>query len=208
VFRIADKPIPVELDLEAGADPAHVVTGVIGGIQRNMAKLESLCDINLLSRTADTIQSARFTGIFGIGASGLVAQDFCQKLIRIGHLCSAPVDTHLQITAACNLTASDAAFIVSYSGESPAMLACAEWAKKNNAGLITLTMDSANSLRGMADIPLLVPPLEPVYRSGATVSRLNQLAMVDMVYTLILSKDPDGAAMALDRTMAATHLEQ
>jgi DNA-binding MurR/RpiR family transcriptional regulator len=50
-----------------------------------------------------------------------------------------------------------------------------------------------------------VPSLEPVYRTGATVSRLNQLAVVDMIYALILSKDPGRAAGALEQTMAATH---
>ena len=205
VFRISDERLPSDLELNVD-DPAKVVKGVLGGIQRNTARLESICDVNLLVRAADLILKARFTGIFGIGASGLVAQDLYQKLIRIGFLCTAPQDTDLQITAAVNLKAGDTAFIISYSGETPSMLRCAEGAKKNKISLITLTMESPNSIRALADVPLLVPSLEPVYRSGATVSRLNQLAVIDMIHFLLLSKKLNGTARALEQTMTATHI--
>jgi DNA-binding MurR/RpiR family transcriptional regulator len=206
VFLITNDQLPEDMEAEIGTDPAGIVKGVITGIQRNLLRLESLCDVHLLFDAAERIREARFIGFFGVAASGLVAQDFYQKLTRTGFMCSAPIDTDLQITAACNLRPEDVAFIVSYSGETPTMLRCAEMAKQNGARLITLTMETVNSLRTMADIALLVPSLEPVYRSGATVSRLNQLAVVDMIHFLILSKDPDNAARALEQTMAATHL--
>jgi DNA-binding MurR/RpiR family transcriptional regulator len=206
VFNFTNEQLPDDVEGETEADPVHIIKGVIGGIQRNLARLESLCDIHLLYKAAELLRNARFIGFFGIGASGLVAQDFYQKLARTGFLCTAPQDTDLQITAACNLKKEDTAFIISYSGESAAMIRCAEVAKKNVAGLITLTMETDNSLRALADIPLLVPSLEPVYRSGATVSRLNQLAVVDMLHFLILSKERDKVAKALEQTMAATHL--
>ncbi|MCL2834073.1 MAG: MurR/RpiR family transcriptional regulator [Treponema sp.] len=206
VFLISYDKLPKDMETEGSTEPAGIIKGVVNDIQRNLSRLESLCDVHLLSEAASRIRESRFTGFFGIGASGLVAQDFYQKLIRTGFLCTAPVEADLQITAAVNLKPGDTAFIISYSGENSAMLRCAEVAKKNTACVITLTMESANSLRSMADIPLLVPALEPVYRSGATVSRLTQLAVVDMIHFLILSKDPDSAARALEKTMAATHL--
>ena len=206
VFRISDEYLPHDLNLNAKTDTAGIIKGVIGGIQRNMARLESLCDVHLLNRAVDLIREARFISLFGIGASGLVAQDLFHKLTRIGFPCAAPVDTHLQITTAVNLKPRDLAFIISYSGESPDMLRCAERAKNNKAGLIALTMETSNSLRAMADIPLLVPSLEPVYRSGATVSRLSQLAVVDMIHFLLLSRGLDGAAHTLEQTMTATHI--
>jgi DNA-binding MurR/RpiR family transcriptional regulator len=206
VFSFTNEQLPEDVEPETDVDPVHIIKGVIGGIQRNLARLESLCDIHLLYKAAELLRKARFIGFFGIGASGLVAQDFYQKLARTGFLCTATQDTDLQITAACNLKKEDAAFIISYSGESAAMIRCAEVVKKNMAGLITLTMETDNSLRALADIPLLVPSLEPVYRSGATVSRLNQLAVVDMIHFLIISKERDKVAKALEQTMAATHL--
>jgi DNA-binding MurR/RpiR family transcriptional regulator len=170
-----------------------------------MARLESLIDIPLMNRVVELIRSARMNYIFGIGASGLAAQDLAQKLIRIGFPCSCFQDTDLQITAACNLQKGDIAFIVSYSGETPAMLTVSELARKKGATVISLTMETENTLRASADIALLVPSLERIYRSGATVSRLTQLAVIDMIYSLLISRDLNTAIMAMEETMSATH---
>jgi DNA-binding MurR/RpiR family transcriptional regulator len=205
VFRTTDERFLPELELESNMDGAQVVKGVIGGVQRSIARLESLSDVHQLSRTAELICSARMNYVFGVGASGLVAQDFYQKLIRIGIPCSHSQDTDLQITAACNLKKEDTACIISYSGENPAMITVSGWAKKNGAAIITLTMETENTLRKAADIPLLVPSLERVYRTGATVSRINQLTVIDMIYSLIISRNLDTSITALEQTMAATH---
>jgi DNA-binding MurR/RpiR family transcriptional regulator len=205
VFRTSDERFLPDLALESDMEPALVVKGIIGGIQRGMARLESLVDIPLLNRTAELIRSARMNYIFGIGASGLVAQDLAQKLLRIGFPCSSFQDTDLQITAACNLQKGDAAFIVSYSGETPAMITVSRWARKKGADVITLTMETENTLRASADTALLVPSLERIYRAGATVSRLTQLAVIDMIYSLLISKDLNTAIMAMEETMSATH---
>jgi DNA-binding MurR/RpiR family transcriptional regulator len=205
IFRSSDDRFLPDMELESDMNPALVVKGVIGGIQRSIARLESLIDIPLISRAAELIRSARMNYIFGIGASGLAAQDLSQKLIRIGFPCSCFQDTDLQITAACNLQAGDLAFIISYSGETPAMLTVSKWARKKGAAIISLTMETENTLRKSADLALLVPSLERIYRTGATVSRINQLAVIDMIYTLLVSGDLDHSIRALEETMAATH---
>jgi DNA-binding MurR/RpiR family transcriptional regulator len=205
VFRTSDERFLPDLEFESDMEPALVVKGIIGGIQRGIARLESSIDISLLNRAVELIRSARMNYIFGIGASGLVAQDLVQKLLRIGFPCSCFQDTDLQITAACNLQKGDAAFIVSYSGETPAMITVSQWARKKGAEVITLTMETENTLRASADIALLVPSLERIYRAGATVSRLTQLAVIDMIYSLLISKDLNTAIKAVEETMSATH---
>jgi DNA-binding MurR/RpiR family transcriptional regulator len=205
VFNIPDERFLPDLELESDMDPALVVKGVIGNIQRNLARLLSLSDINLLNKSAELIRRARSTGVFGVGASGVVALDLYQKLIRIGLPCFYSQDEDLQITAACNLRRDDVVCVISYSGENPVMITVAEWARKKGAPIITLTMETENTLRKAGNIPLLVPSLERVYRSGAMVSRINQLAVIDMIYSLLISKDLDASIMALEQTMAATH---
>ena len=205
VFRISDERFLPDLDLESDMNPSLVAKAVIGGIHRSMDRLEAICDVHFLGQAAGMIRKARLTSIFGIGASGLVAQDLYQKLIRIGIPCANTQDSHLQLTAACNLKPEDAAFIISYSGETPDMISCAKWAKKTGAAIITLTMESANTLRSYADVTLEVPSLERIYRTGATVSLINQMAIIDMIYFLLVSGNLDLSIRALEETMAATH---
>ena len=205
VFRSSPKRYLPNQDLEPGKDPAAVVKDVIDSIQRSMAWLESLSDIHLLSQAAELINSARMNYIFGTGASSLVAQDMYQKLIRIGIPCSAPTDTDLQITAACNLNKEDTALVISYSGETPSMLTVGEWARKKEANLITLTRETDNSLQASAGLALLVPSTEQILRPGAMVSRISQLAVIDMLYSLLLTRNLNKAIHALEETLIATH---
>ena len=205
VFRISPERYLPNQDLEPGKDPAAVVKDIIGSIQRSMAWLESISDIHLLGRAADMINTSRMNYIFGVGASSLVAQDMFQKLVRIGIPCSAPLDTDLQITAACNLTKKDSALIISYSGETPAILTIGEWARKKESAVITITRETNNTLRSFADIALLVPSTEQILRPGAMVSRISQLAVVDMLYSLLLNKNLSNAIHALEETLIATH---
>ncbi len=205
VFRNSGERYPPDLELESDTNPASAVKGVIRSLQRSLARLETVADVNLLEKAAATLLGARLTYAFGVGASGLVALDLYQKFIRIGLPCAYAQDTDMQITAACNLRADDTAFVISYSGETRAMVAVAGQARRAGATVITLTMDGANALRNLADIPLVIPALERVYRTGAAVSRINQLAVVDMIYTIIVSKNLDTFISAIERTMEATH---
>ena len=205
VFRSSPKRYLPNQDLDPGKEPAAVVKDVIGSVQRSMAWLESLSDIHLLNKAAEMIGSAGMNYVFGVGASSLVAQDMYQKLVRIGIPCSAPLDTDLQITAACNLKKGDSALIISYSGETPAMLAVGEWARKKEAAVITLTRETDNTLRSWADAALLVPSTEQILRPGAMVSRICQLAVIDMLYSLLLTRNLRSAIHALESTLIATH---
>jgi DNA-binding MurR/RpiR family transcriptional regulator len=77
--------------------------------------------------------------------------------------------------------------------------------KKQGAKIVSLTRDTDNPLRRMADVPLVVPVTEGIYRTGAMVSRITQLAVVDMLYSLLIVKDLDGARSSLERTAEAVH---
>ena len=205
VFRTSDERFLPDLELESDMNPAMVVKGIIGSIQRSTARLESLVDIHMLEKAVDVIQSARVNHCFGVGASNLVALDMYQKLIRIGLPCSCSQDTDLQIVAACNLRPEDAALIISYSGENPVMIRVAEWARSKGAKIITLTMETENTIRKFGDIPLVVPADERVYRPGATVSRINQLTVVDMIFSILISKNLNNTILSIEETMGATH---
>lgn len=209
VFRISDERFLSNFELESDMDPALVVVGVIGEIHRNMDRLESICDVHHINLAVDIIRKAHLIDIFGVGASALAAQDLYQKLVRIGFPCATTFDTHLQITSACNLKKGDAAFIISYSGEIPEMISCARWAKKKGASLITLTMETENTLSSFADVALKVPSQERISKTGgATVSLINQIALNDMIYFLLVSKNLDPSIQALKETTAAVHRQE
>jgi len=205
VFRDYDERFVPDLDLESGASAERVIHNVIGFSQRGLSLLGSNLDPRAVERAADRIASASMTVLFGVGASGIVAYDFLQKLLRIGIPSSFTADLDLQVTAAATLRPEDAAFIVSYSGENAGMIEAARQARSRGAVVIGLTMSGENTIRSLSDINLLVPASEKIYRQGAATSRINQLTVVDILYSIIVSRNLDASIAAMERTMRATH---
>ncbi len=208
VFKDSDERFYPDLDLESEASAPVVIQNVIGFAQRSLALLQTIIDPQLVDAAADRILASRMTVLFGVGASGIVAYDFFQKLLRIGIPASWSADTDLQVTAASSLLTDGTAFIVSYSGENAAMVEAARQARNRGATIICLTMDSPNTLRSLSDIVLLVPASERVYRQGAVTSRINQLTVIDILYSIIISRNLDASIAAIERSMRATHRQQ
>jgi DNA-binding MurR/RpiR family transcriptional regulator len=208
VFRDSDERFIPDLDLESDASPERVIQSVIGHSQQGLSLLGSVLDPVAVGAAADAILGAATTVLLGVGASGVVAYDFLQKLLRIGLPSSYTADTDLQVTAASMLRATDAAFVVSYSGENASMCEAARQARGRGATVISLTMDSPNTIRSLAGIQLLVPASERIYRQGAVTSRINQLTVVDILYSIIVSRNLDSSIAAIERTMQATHLRK
>jgi DNA-binding MurR/RpiR family transcriptional regulator len=205
VFRDQDERFVPDLDLESGAPAERVIRNVIGFSQRGLSLLGSRLDPRAVEAAAGAILGASMTALFGVGASGIVAYDFLQKLLRIGLPSSFTADLDLQVTMATSLKPSDVAFVVSYSGENTGMIEAARQAKGRGATVVGLTMDSGNSVRSLASIELLVPSSERIYRQGAVSSRINQLTVVDILYSIIVSRNLDASIAAIERTMQATH---
>jgi len=205
VFSDSDERFIPDLDLESVTSPEKVIRTVIGFSQRGLSLLGSILDPKALEAASDAIIGASMTALFGVGASGIVANDFLQKLLRIGLPSSFTSDTDLQVTMAASLKPTDVAFVVSYSGENEGMIEAAKQASSRGATVVSLTMDSANTIRSIAKIKLLVPASEKIYRQAAVTSRINQLTVVDILYSIIVSKNLDMSIAAIERTMQATH---
>jgi DNA-binding MurR/RpiR family transcriptional regulator len=205
VFDNYDERYVPDLELESETAPAAVIHSVIQRLQQSFTALERTLDGDSLEQAVNAILSARYTALFCVGASGVVAFDFMPKLVRLGLPVFYTHDTDLQLTAASTLKQQDCAFIISYSGENDSMKAAAEQLRKNKVPIISLTMDSDNTIRRLSSIHISVPASERIYRQGASTSRINQLAVIDMLYSLMVSKNLDASIEAIEQTMASTH---
>lgn len=208
VFRGADERFLPNLELESDASAQEVIKNHVEVAQRSLSHLGSVLDHAQVEATVERILGSAQTGLFGIGASGVVAYDFFQKLLRIGLPASFTLDNDLQVTMASSLREVDTAFVVSYSGENASMIEVCRQAKARKVTLVTLTMDGPSTVRSLGDISLLVPASERIYRQGAVSSRLNQLTVIDILYSLLISRRLDPSIAAMERSMRATHRQK
>jgi DNA-binding MurR/RpiR family transcriptional regulator len=191
------------LDLDSSHDPAVVASRIIDRTRQSLLDLERILDPVALERASDVIGKASYVHLFGIGASGMVAYDFYQKLQRIGVRCGYVQENHVQIIAACSLKKGDVGIFISYSGETDDIVRAAREARMNAALIITLTKIGDVPLAAEADIPLRIPASETAMRQGAITSRIDQLAVVDTLFSLIISRDLEGTIESMERTLHA-----
>ncbi|MGO1401128.1 MAG: MurR/RpiR family transcriptional regulator [Flaviflexus sp.] len=164
------------------------------------SRMLSLSDLSAV--VADVVAAERIQ-VFGVGASGLVALDFEQKLERIGLVTDCSIDPHRAITIAALATDKTVTFGFSHSGSTVDTLEALRIAGANGATTVGVTNSPDSPLAKMADKTLLTAARETTFRSGATGSRLAQLMIVDCLFVAIAQQTFEASIRALEVTRAA-----
>ncbi|GAA0851679.1 MurR/RpiR family transcriptional regulator [Paenibacillus glucanolyticus] len=176
-------------DIVAGNPLAGIVEAIESNHLTSIRDTTELLDLGQLERAVDALCRAKRIDLYGVATSSIVAQDFYQKLIRIGKNCTAFADSHMQITSASTLTSSDVAVAVSYSGETPETIDALTCAKDTGAFTISVTSYRSSAISSMADITLYSSSLEEGMRRGDMASRIAQLHIIDILFMGMASRD-------------------
>ncbi len=121
---------------------------------------------------------------FGVGNSGIVAQDAQHKFFRLGFHTISHSDGHMQIMSASLLGPGDCLVVFSNSGRTSDLLDSCEIAKKNGATTIVVTA-SGSPLANAGKIHLAADHPESYEKFSPMVSRLLHLMIVDVLATTV-----------------------
>ncbi len=121
---------------------------------------------------------------FGVGNSGIVAQDAQHKFFRLGFHTISHSDGHMQIMSASLLGPGDCLVVFSNSGRTRDLLDSCEIAKKNGATTIVVTA-SGSPLANAGKIHLAADHPESYEKFSPMVSRLLHLMIVDVLATTV-----------------------
>ena len=194
-----------DIQLEARMDVATVAREAVRRSKEGLDRLLDILNNESIQLTVERILASRTVYLFGVGASNLVAQDMAQKLQRLGIAGYSWSDSEMQVTAACAMTDADMALAFSWSGETAPLLRAVAEARKSGAWVAAITRMGSSQLARQADCLLAIPAIESTFRLGATVSRIAQLTVVDILYTALVSWDLERALPLIERSMRATH---
>ncbi|MEK3788949.1 MurR/RpiR family transcriptional regulator [Paenibacillus sp. FSL K6-1230] len=176
-------------DIVAGNPLSRIVEAIAANHLASISDTTRLLDMERLEKAVELLCRANRIDLYGMATSSIVAQDFYQKLVRIGKNSTAFADSHMQITSASTLGPEDVALAVSYSGETPETIDALRVAKENGAATLSLTSYGSNTLARTADIPLFSSSLEEGMRRGDMASRIAQLHVIDILFTGMVSAD-------------------
>ncbi|MEK3731468.1 MULTISPECIES: MurR/RpiR family transcriptional regulator [Paenibacillus] len=176
-------------DIVAGKNLADIVEAIESNHLTSIRDTTQLLDLGQLERAVNALCGAKRIDLYGVATSSIVAQDFYQKLVRIGKNCTAFADSHMQITSASTLSEGDVAVAISYSGETPETIDALTCAKDAGAFTISITSYRSTRLSKLSDIPLYSSSLEEGMRRGDMASRIAQLHIIDILFMGMASRD-------------------
>ena len=177
-----------------------IISNVMNNAISSIHNLNKFLNNDTLESVVSAIKNSRHILICGVGASGVVAKDFHQKLVRIGILSNCDDDFDLAKVQVTSFDSRDLVIAFSYSGMKSEIKSIVSIAKEKGATVIAITRAGSNPIANSANYHIPVAPSEAIFRDGATVSRLQMLIVVDILYQMLINSNSTSALATLKET--------
>ena len=133
---------------------------------------------------AETHSTGKRIEFYGVGNSGIVAQDAQHKFFRLGMNTIAYSDGHMQVMSASMLGKGDCVVVISNSGRTRDLMDACDIARKRGATTIVITA-SGSPLAAAGHIHLTADHPESYDRYSPMVSRLLHLLIIYILATAV-----------------------
>ncbi|MBI5719917.1 MAG: MurR/RpiR family transcriptional regulator [Burkholderiales bacterium] len=178
----------VDEDDKAGDIVVKVVDNAVAAFLRYRNAAGQQAMEQAIAALAEAGQAGRRIEFYGVGNSGIVAQDAQHKFFRLGVSSAAVSDGHVQVMSATMLREGDCAVIISNSGRSRDLLDVAEIARRKGATVIVITASGSPLAKeamqgGARHVLLAADHPEDADRYSPMVSRLLHLVIIDILTT-------------------------
>lgn len=159
-----------------------------------------LLDEKELQKATDALMRGRRQYFFGVGSSGITAQDAQYRFMRLGFDAHYASDAHIISMNCALVTEADVVVGISTSGSTKDLVDAMRIAKNNGAFVICLTNHARSPVTSYADAILLAASQENPLQGGAFASKLAQIHLLDILSTIVSIKQQDSTIKALKQT--------
>lgn len=191
-------------EIQPNESPVSIIEKTVNNNIQTLRKTAEFINVKELEKAIKLLTNAGTIHFVGVGASGLIAQDAQQKFLRINKTAFAFTDMHLAITQVANTDQEDVVVGISFSGKTTEVAKILHLARRKKAKTISITQYGDSLITEEADVKLYTfAPSEPIFRSGATSSRIAQLQLIDILFMSVVSLQYDEVVRHLDETREA-----
>lgn len=184
----------VDEDDKTGDIVVKVIDNAVSALLKYRNDAASHAFERAITALAEAGRDGKRIEFYGVGNSGIVAQDAQHKFFRLGVRAVAVSDGHVQVMSATMLQPGDCAVIISNSGQSRDLMDAAEIARRKGATTIVITASgsplAAMGQGGATQILLAVDHPEDYDRYSPMVSRLLHLVVIDILTTAVALRLP------------------
>jgi RpiR family carbohydrate utilization transcriptional regulator len=174
----------VDADDKTGDVMVKVIDNTVAAFLKYRNEASSVAIEKAVDAIVAAYEDGRQIQFFGVGNSGIVAQDAQHKFFRLGINTTAYSDGHMQVMSASILRPGDCVIVISNSGRTRDLMDACDIARKNGATTITLTA-SGSPLASAGNIHLSADHPEGYDKYSPMVSRLLHLMIIDILATCV-----------------------
>jgi len=178
----------IHRSVDADDKTTDVMVKVIDNTVAAFLKYRNDASASALDQAVKALAETHSTGkrieFYGVGNSGIVAQDAQHKFFRLGMNTIAYSDGHMQVMSASMLGQGDCVVVISNSGRTRDLMDACDIAKKRGATTIVITA-SGSPLATSGQIHLTADHPESYDRYSPMVSRLMHLLIIDILATTV-----------------------
>lgn len=179
--------------------PLHLIDRIAAQATTAVRETAGLFEEPVFQQVAGRLLGAKRVDVYGVGASGVVAQYFAYKLLRLGLTVQAFTDLHLGAMSASNLTPGGVAIGISSSGSTLDTLQALKAAAAAGAYTVAVTNRLKSPLAKLADQSLLASPPESPLTGGDVFAKVGQLMVLEALVRIMVGED-EGLNDAIQRT--------
>ncbi|MGM1033595.1 MAG: MurR/RpiR family transcriptional regulator [Bacillota bacterium] len=154
-----------------------------------------------IQKAVSFLTKANKIHVYGIGSSGIAAQEFKSKFFRIGLTVEAITDPHQSMMDAALSNEYSVVIGISISGTTKEVISAVKIAKKQGACILVFTGDKNSELSQLGDLTLLVTSKNSMHMGQNISPLLPLLLLFDLLYTELVAKDYKNRISIREKTL-------
>lgn len=149
------------------------------------------------------LNQAKKVHVYGIGNSGIAAQEFKWKFFRVGIYVESITDPHQAVMDAALTTEASLVIGISISGKTKEVIDAVKIAKQQGATVLAITSEKESELSQLADLTLLVMSRNNMHMAQNISPTLPLFLIFDLIYTELVAKDYINRTQIRNKTLKA-----
>ncbi|WP_404330135.1 MurR/RpiR family transcriptional regulator [Mesobacillus maritimus] len=157
----------------------------------------------VLQEVVSLLNAAKKVHVYGIGNSGIAAQEFKWKFFRIGVNVESITDPHQAVMDAALATEDSLIIGISVSGQTREVIDAVKIAKQQGATILAITSEKTSELAQLADLIMNVMSKTNMHMGQNISPTLPLFLFFDLIYTELVAKDYLNRIQIREKTLRA-----
>ncbi|MEG9489640.1 MULTISPECIES: MurR/RpiR family transcriptional regulator [Mannheimia] len=196
-----DKRVLLDTDVSEGDTSKDIANKLKNSLDSAISETINLLDFDVLEKVVQELRKAKRIFLFGVGSSGLTAEDAKHKLMRIGLQTDAVTNNHFMYMQAALVEEGDLVIGISHSGYSEEVVKSLRFSRANKATTVAITHNLRSPVTEEANYVLINGNRQGHMQGDSIGTKMSQLFVLDLIYTLLVKAEPENALKQKQKTL-------